>query len=362
MKPSPTRSTHQGIAIRRLHSQGLAQAVFNQPADVLAWMGAVQGQDYLGAKWSLGLRMIEATDASVEQALAEKSIVRSWVLRGTLHLVAATDLRWLLALVAPRLIAGNARRYRELELDEATLVRGNDLLAGAVRNAGQLDRKRLLTILERNGISTAGQRGVYLLQRASLEGLICQITAPRNNSIFVSMDGFPPNRLEREQALAELAKRYFRSRGPATLQDFIWWSGLAAAEARAGLEAVRLQLVEETVNGQAYWSAESARTGEAHWEKMLLLPGFDEYLLAYKDRSASLESPLYNRSTPPNGMLPSTIVLGGRVVGTWKRTIKKSSVFISSDPFEMLASEERRALAEAVDRYARFLGLSSVVV
>ncbi len=361
MRANPRETMKEDIAIHRLYSQGLAQAGFRSPAEALAWMGAVQGQDYAGAKWSLGLRLADGSDAGVEQALAEKSILRSWVLRGTLHLVAAADLRWLLALVASRLIAGNARRYRELELDETTMIRGNDILAGALGEAGQLDRRQLFSILERNGISTAGQRGVYLLQRASLDGLICQTTAPHNVPVFVSADGLPAGRMGRDQALAELARRYFTSRGPATLQDFTWWSGLAAADSKAALESVRPQLVEATVDGRTYWSAESARSGKRALGKVWLLPGFDEYLLAYQDRSASLDSPTYHRAAPLGGVLPQAILLDGRVVGTWKRTIKKTSVVIFPDPFEPLGAAERRALAGAAESYARFLGLSAVL-
>ncbi len=359
MSAKPGSSKLQGIALRRLYNQRLVQAGFRSPAEVLARMGPVQGQDYLGAKWSLGLRLADGTDATVERALAEKSIVRSWALRGTLHLVAAADLLWLLGLVAPRLIAGNARRYRELELDEATLRRGNDLLAEALRESGRLDRRQLLSMLERNGISTAGQRGAYLLQRASLDGLICQVTAPRNLPIFVSTDGLPPDRMGREQALAELARRYFPSRGPATIRDFTWWSGLAAAEARDALEAVKPQLAQETVDGQAYWSDASARSARKPSGRAWLLPGFDEYLLAYTDRSASLDSPKYHRPIPLGGMLPQTIVFDGHAVGTWKRTLKKTSVVISPQPFQPLGAAERRALTEAAGRYARFLGLSA---
>ncbi len=359
MSAKPGSSKLQDIALRRLHSQGLVYAGFRSPAEVLARMGPIQGQDYLGAKWSLGLRLADGTDAAVERALDERTIVRSWVLRGTLHLVAAADLGWLLRLVAPRLIAGNARRYRELELDEATLRRGNDLLAEALREAGQLDRRQLLSMLERNGISTAGQRGVYLLQRASLDGLICQTAARRNVPIFISTDGLPPGDMDREQALAELARRYFASRGPATIRDFTWWSGLAAAEARDALEAVKSELAEETVDGQVYWSGDTNPAATKAPGRAWLLPGFDEYLLAYTDRRASLDSPTYHRPIPLGGMLPQAIVFDGHAVGTWKRRLKKTSVVISPQPFQPLSAAERRALVEAAGHYAKFLGLSA---
>ncbi len=216
-------------------------------------MLAVQGQDYAGAKWSLGLRLSKSTAAGVEQAISDKIILRSWLLRGTLHLVSGTDIHWLLVLLGPGIIAGNKRRYRELELDEATLLRSNDLLANALQGNDQLGRKELLAFLRQNGISTEGQRGVYMLQRASLEGLICQGVMHANNPTFMKLDGFPSKTMNRQEALAELARRYFISRGPATLQDFTWWSGLPAAEARAGLDSVQSQFIHESIDEQVYW-------------------------------------------------------------------------------------------------------------
>ncbi len=353
--------TVSSIAVRRLFSQQLAQTSCRRPDALLAWLVALQGQDYPGAKWSLGLRLPGSTDAQVEQALTEKSIVRSWVLRGTLHFVSASDVHWLLALISQRLIAGNARRYRQLELDEATLVRSNDLLSRTLQEGGTLDRRELFAVLQRNGISTEGQRGVYMLQRASLDGLIYQGAVRRNIPTFYSLAEIPApsKKLTREEALAELARRYFTSRGPATLQDFVWWSGLAAAEARAGLDLARAQLVGETFGGQEYWmSADESSLAPKSLQRAYLLPGFDEYLLAYKDRSASLDDPRYHRLIPLNGMFPATVLLEGRVVGTWKRTFKKDAVVLTVRPFDPFDEQVRQALTPAAQRYGEFLGMA----
>lgn len=346
------------LATQRLYNQRIEQTqgvMFSLP-ELMNWLGAIQGQDYAGAKWSLGLRLPGSTDANVEQALAAKDIVRTWVFRGTLHLVAAADVHWMVALVAKRLIAGSARRYRELELDEETLKRSNDLLAKAVRNGQQRTRPELFAMLEQNGISTAGQRGVHMLQRASLDGLLCQGPTRNNQPTFFALNTLPVTRLmTREEALAELARRYFTSRGPATLQDFAWWSGLPVAEARAGLEAIRGQLLQEMVEGQAYCLSDSTPTIQDAPPVAYLLPGFDEYLLSYKDRSASLDDPRYKRLTPTNGMLPATIVVNGQVVGTWKRTIKKDTVTITPNLFRELSEEEQAAFASTAEQYAGFL-------
>jgi hypothetical protein len=213
----------QDIAIQRLWSQQLKRPNLKLPGDVLTWLGVVQAQDYAGAKWSLGLRLLKCTDTGIEQVIGDKTILRTWILRGTLHFVAFADIRWLVALVAPRIIAGNKRRYRELELDEQTLIRSNDLLMKALQGSHQLNRTALLSILDQNGITTEGQRAAYMLQRASLDGLICQGAMHGNRSTFMRLDELPPSRaMERDEALTELARRYITSRGPVTLQDFIW--------------------------------------------------------------------------------------------------------------------------------------------
>ena len=169
------------IAVHRLHSQQLEHTCLEKPGEVVRYLGAVQAQDYAGAKWSIGLRLPDGTDAGVEQEIADNVIVRTWAMRGTLHFVAAPDVRWLLALVAPRIIARNTRRYSELELDERTLARSNAVQADTLRGGERLDRRSLLAILEENGISTRGQRAAYMLQRASLDDLICQSAVRRSN-------------------------------------------------------------------------------------------------------------------------------------------------------------------------------------
>ncbi len=346
------------IARHRLHNHHITRPWLQTPPEVVGWLGAIQGQDYAGAKWSIGLRLPGSTDADIERALAGHAIVRTWLLRGTLHLAAAEDVRWMLALVAPRLIAGNARRYRELELDEPTLARSNDILAAALRDGALRERGELLAILEQHGISTAGQRATYMLQRASLDGLICQGAARRNKPTFYAIDHLPgrPRALARDEALAELARRYFTSRGPATLQDFIWWSGLTASDARAGLESIRAELVEQTVNGTQTWRpATEPPNGEL---PPVLLPGFDEYLLGYQDRSAVLDSHYAQRVVPGgNGMFSPTIVIGGRVVGTWQRAVKKRAAIITLSPFAPLSEDELEAIAQAAQRYGAFMEL-----
>jgi hypothetical protein len=351
------------IALKRLYSQQIGQAHFELPQDVASWLGALQGQDYAGAKWSLGLRLPGSTEVGIEQAIAQRSIVRTWAMRGTLHFLAATDVGWVLALLSARLMVGAARRNRELGLDEHTLARSSSLLTQAVGGGALRTRAELFSILEQNGISTAGQRGVHMLHRASLEGLLCQGVMQGKNPTFFALDELPSQAktMERDQALAELAQRYFISRGPATLADFVWWSGLSTSEARSGLDSICQKLGQESLDGQTYWFSLSAPWAQAGAPDVYLLPGFDEYLLAYKDRSASLDVPHYQRLTPANGILPAILLSAGKVIGTWKRTFKKDTALITLSPFESFTTEENDLFKSATERYGEFLELKTIV-
>jgi hypothetical protein len=342
------------IPLQRLFHQRISHSDLKSPAEVVAWMGGIQAQDYASAEWSIGVRLPGATSTTVEQAITDKKIVRTWTLRGTLHFVAAADVHWMLALLAPRMIAGNVRRYKELELDESTLARSNVILAEALQDGTQLSRARLLAILEQNDVSTQGQRGVFMLQRAALDGLICRGMMDGSNALYRALD--VPSKTAKmagDEALAEFARRYFTSHGPATFQDFVGWTGILTADARAGLEAVKSELVEEKIDDQTYYHPSSSSlptSADAH-----VLPGFDEYVLGYKDRDAILDRQYANHIVPGgNGIFKPTIIIQGRIVGTWSRAFKKGVVVVTPHPFTQLTAAEQDAFAVAVQHYGRF--------
>jgi hypothetical protein len=349
------------IGSHRLQQQQIARQSFEHPGRLVSWLGAVQAQDFAGAKWSLGLRLPGRTDADIEQAIADKSVVRTWPMRGTLHFVAAADVRWMLQLLTPRVVAGSKSRLQGLGLDEAAVSRSYKAMTQALQGGRQVMRKEVMAVLERAGISTAGQRGYHLLWRAAQAGLICQGCMNGKQQTFTLLDEWvPPSRaLTRDEALAEIARRYFTSHGPATLQDFLWWTGLAAVDARAGIEMAKSQLIQETVAGKACWMSPTIPTARDRSPTAYLLPGFDEYLLGYRDRSAVLAARHAPRIAPgANGVFNPTIVIDGQVAGTWKRTFKKSTVTIALSPFASLTEAKRRAVAVAAEGYGKFLGLS----
>jgi len=353
------------IAHLRLENQQIARHPCATPGQVVAWLGAVQAQDYPGALWSIGLRLPDAIVADVEHAIAERAIVRTWPMRGTLHFVAAADVRWLLGLLTPRVIAGSARRRQQLELDDAVFARSREALRAALQGGRQLTRTALLQVLEEAKISTAGQRGYHILWRLAQDGVICFGPAAGKQQTFVLLDEWlPPSApLDREAALAELARRYFSGHGPATLRDFIWWSGLTAADARAALELAKPALVHEVVDQDTYWLAANTQAGpreSCREPEVQLLPGFDEYLLGYTDRSAVLDAARAAEIVPGNnGMFTPTVVVDGRIAGTWKRTITRRGVAVSVRPFSPLSEAGGLALTRAAERYGHFLGLAA---
>ncbi|HYP25903.1 MAG TPA: winged helix DNA-binding domain-containing protein [Blastocatellia bacterium] len=355
--------TSTNIANLRLFNQRIAGAGFEKPADVVAWLGAVQAQDYLGALWAVGLRMRGAVEADIERALADKTIVRTWPMRRTLHFVAAADVRWMLELLTPRILANSAALFRQLGLDEAVFTRSKKLFARALRGGRQLRRKAMYEVLEGAGISTAEGRGLHILSHLSQEGFLCFGAREGKQQTFALLDEWVPEArsMARDEALAELARRYFTSHGPATLRDFVWWSGLRTVEARASVEMAGSNLVSEVIDGHTCWLGPSMPEAKAESPAAYLLPPFDEYTVAYKDRTAVLDPSHAKKVNTGNGVFSPTIVMDGRVAGTWKRALRKDSLVITASPFAKLTRAETRALAAAADLYGRFIGAPVVL-
>jgi hypothetical protein len=322
-------------------------------------MGMIQAQDYLGALWAVGARLQSASEGDIEKALAEKQIVRTWPARGTLHFVAAQDVRWLLELLAQRMIARSQGRYRQLGLDEATFSLSKDVFIRALQGGFSLKRSEMLQVLETAHISTAGQRGIHILGRLAQEGLICFGPRAGKQQTFVLLDEWAPQAqsMPRDEALVELTGRYFTSHGPATLQDFTWWSGLTTADARAGLELAGMRLAQESFGDQTYWFSEAASISEEPSPSAHLLPAFDEYLVGYKDRSAVLQPKFVKQTNAGGGMLSPIVVIDGQVLGTWKRTLKKAAVIIETRWFTEVNPGQFDAFRKAALQYGAFLNL-----
>ena len=352
--------TNLKIAYQRLHNQLITQQKFEKADDVVKWLCAVQAQDYAAAKWALGLRMQNATDEIIEQAFTDGSILRTHILRPTWHFVLPADIRWMLALTAPRVIAASAYYYRTLGLDDTVFKQCNSAMAKALQGGKHLTRTELASVLQQASIATGNlQRIGQIIMRAELDGIICSGARRGKQFTYALLDERAPQAriLDREESLAELAGRYFTSHGPATLQDFVWWSGLTVADARIGLEMVTSQLMREVIDGQTYWRSASLPSAKDLSQTIYLLPNFDEYTVGYTDRSAIFDVSDTEKFDTPGNVLNPTIVLDGLVVGTWKRTIKKQTVTLTPSLFTTLTKAEASALIESASRYSAFLNL-----
>jgi DNA glycosylase AlkZ-like len=346
------------IARLRLANQRLSSGRFTKPEDVVSWLGAVQAQEYGDTKWALGLRMQRAEDAQIERAFSEGRILRTHVMRPTWHFVAPEDIRWMLALTGPRVSARMAPYNRRLELDAAIFRRSERAIVRALRGGAQLTRQELKTVLQRAGIQVDGtQRLAHVVMQAELDSVICSGPRRGTQSTYMLLDTrVPVSRTpSRDTALAELARRYFRSHGPAQLQDFVWWSGLTAADARAGLAMVERELVSENVEGRTYWLPSSSRAVVAP-RPAYLLPLYDEYLIAYKDRSAALDLSRWRRGWSRDPV-SAPIVVNGQVVGGWRRILKGEKVVVKATPFAPLSKRDLSAVADAARAYSAFLGV-----
>jgi hypothetical protein len=351
------------VAARRLAAQQIARHQHADAGALVASLGAIQAQDYAGSRWALGLRVggRRPGEPTIARAVADGTVIRMHVLRWTWQLVAPADLHWMLSLVAPRLHAGAAGRHLQLGLDAPALRRSEAALARALRRGNHLTRAEVAAALRDAGVDVEGPRLSHILGHAELSALICSGSPRGHQPTYALLEGrAPPPRapLSRTEALAELARRYFRGRGPATLADFVWWSGLTMSDARAALATVESELACETFAGAKTWRAPRApQPTAASVASAYLLPPFDEYLVGYRDRSAVLSERYVRRINAGGGLLAPCIVLGGRVVGTWRRVFDRAGVTVTLAPFQPLRRADRERVEEAAERYAAFLDL-----
>jgi hypothetical protein len=349
--------SYVNIGQHRLQNQLLLPHTIENPAEVVSHLVAVQAQEYAPTLWAIGLRLPGTTEPDIEQAVIDGTILRTHVMRPTWHFVTAADIRWLLALTAPRVHAVNAYMYRQSELDDATLFKTDTILADALQGSRYLTRNELAAELEQAGITAERFRLAYIVMHAELEGIICN--GPRRGKQFTYAlldERVPPTRtLERDEALAGLVRRFFTGHGPARVQDFVWWSGLTVADAQAGLHMVGSQLTHQEAAGESYWFSENSSTGTSS-PAIYLLPTYDEYLIAYKNRENAID-PAAQQMGAADFTFDSTIVEDGRIIGTWKRTLQRSLVTVILAPFLPPTDVQHQRLLAAAERYAQFLNL-----
>lgn len=343
---------------QRLHNQKLSATEFERPADVVRWMSAVQAQEFNAAKWALGLRMRAATNAKVQDAYDRGEILRTHVLRPTWHFVTPEDIRWLLELTAPRVHLRTAPNYRKYEVDDAVFKRARRVLIKALQGGRHLARAELKAALNRAGIDANDTvRMAHIMLRAELDALVCSGPLRGKQFTYALLEERVPasKALDRDEALVELTRRYFTSHGPATVQDFVWWSGLTTADARRGIALCGDQIATLNLSDTLYPTStcflllnrDSDPDLRTSIVRANLLPQYDEYNVAYK-----------TRETPTLG---PTAIVNGEFIGTWTSKINNHSVLIDVTPSHALTQSQKRLLTKAADSYGSFLGLPARV-
>jgi winged helix DNA-binding protein len=343
---SSSNSELAAVALERLRTQRLVGERFPTPLDVVAAMGAVQAQDYAGAKWALGQRTSGFTDAQIDTLFDDGAILRTHVMRPTWHFVAPQDIAWLLRLTAPRVKAILGPYDRRLEIDAGVLKRSHRLFAKALRDGNHLTRADLATRLRAAGIEASGQRLGHLVMHAELDGLI--VSGRRVGKQFtyaLLAERAPhPRPLTDDESLAEIAMRFFTGHGPAQLTDFAWWSGLTVAAGRRGIEAAGSGLASRVVAGKSYWSSPVGRVPRPGRPVLHLLPNYDDLFIAYRDRDALVDESVHLDAA---SLINHVVVVNGRVRGGWKRTPSPDGVIVEvGRPISVDGDALRRAALE----------------
>jgi hypothetical protein len=350
----------------RMRNQRLDESSFEHPDYVVSWFGAMQAQDYSAAKWAVSLRSKNLSNSLLDQSFGEGKILRTHVLRPTWHFVTPADIRWMLQLTAPHIRAQAIHWYRSLGLTDEVFAKTDALLTEALCGK-QLTRSNLAKPLKQSGINIVlnNLRLTFIMFHAEIEGIICSGALQGKEHTYALLDERAPQTrlLTHDEALAELTERYFRSHGPATVKDYTWWSSLPVAEAKHGIEMVGSELRREKIGGQDYWFFAPEDINRFSIDASYLLPNFDEYIIGYSDRNSifdvSYASGLDARHNP---LFQHTIVMDGRIAGTWKRTLQKNKAIVVVKPFVKLDNSKQECLRKAVLGYGRFMGLPAELV
>ncbi|HEV7896934.1 MAG TPA: winged helix DNA-binding domain-containing protein [Planosporangium sp.] len=354
----------ESVAHWRMHNLRLSGEPFEGPESVVRWLGAVQSQDYGPAKWSVGQRARGVGDTAMDQAFADGAVLRTHVLRPTWHFVLPSDIRWMLELTAPRVYALSAYYSRLRGLDNALQDKCDALLVSALRGGNHLTRKEVAAVFERDGIAADAPRLGHILMNAELNGVVCSGPPRGKQHTYALLEERAPQArsLGRDEALAELALRYFTSHGPATVKDFKWWSSLTTADITSGLGMVGSRLDREVIDGVTYWFADPAPPARPESSTVHLLQAYDEYVVGYTESKYVLDVSGAARSVPRGRtVFNSLVILDGQVAGHWKRAVRKDSVAVEVALYAPFDDAQTEALRAAASRYGEFLGVPATV-
>ena len=345
------------ISNARLISQKIDPPGFKTAKEIVSWMGAIQAQDYSMAKWAIGIRLNDTSDTIIESSIDRGEIIRIHILRPTWHFVSADDIYWMLQLSSPKINSSLKSRHKQLELTESVISKTNSILERMLYGGTSLTRDELAGEFRKAGINTEANRLSHILFRAEMDRIVCSGPKKENKLTYSLLQERVPDKksLSKDESLAELAKRYFHSRCPATLEDFIWWSNLSISDARKAINSVKSDLFQETIGKKSYLIPNTFSGKVPGNSSLYLLPAYDEFLISYKDRSSSLSS-IYNKKTvSDNGIFHPSIVVNGQVAGLWKRTIQKNKVTIETDFFQQPGKSTKSLIEKKIKNYGKFM-------
>lgn len=350
------------IASARLESQLLTNQKFKSVKAIVSHFGAVQAQDYPMSQWAVGSRLPGSTETTIENAIDKGEIIRTHVLRPTWHLIAAEDIHWMLELTGGNILRQMNSMNRQLGLDEKVFSKSIDIITKALDGGNHLTRDELNEILNHSGIQTNNYRGLHILAHAELHRIIGSGKRKGKHHSYALLDERVKSqkKLNREEALAELANRYFTSHGPATLKDFGWWSGLSVSDTKLAVELNNKKIICRDIDGQTYWAKSFGKTSEE--QSVFLLPAFDEFLISYKDRSASIPVGHSPKAFTVNGIFKPILIVNGQVIGIWKRTIKKDKVTIEFTFFEKRPMALKNEITAEAEKFAAFIGKTPEII
>lgn len=345
------------ISNTRLYSQKVAQSEFKTAGDVVGWMGAMQAQDVLMSAWAIGTRMQKPLKKNIDKAINKGDILRVHVLRPTWHLVKAEDIYWMLDLSATKILASLKSRLKELELTQPVISKCHDIIEKSLAKAGSLTRQELGNLFNSSGISTDGNRLSHILFEAELNRLVCSGPIKDEKQSYSLLSERVPEikKMNRDESLAELASRYFKSRFPATIEDFIWWSNLSLTDVRKAVDYLKSDFSVERIGEANYYRPFSFNEIRNDENSVFLLPAFDEFLISYRDRTYSLSSVNNKKAVSDNGIFYPLIVVNGQVKGTWKRSIQKDRVAININFFQPDERNFHHLLKQKAQVYGDFL-------
>lgn len=351
--------TLKELSLLRLSHQQILVQDFAKPAELISWMGAMQAQDYNMARWAMGIRLPGLSQAALQGSIDRGEVLRTHVMRPTWHLIAAKDASWMLDLTAPHIKRLLTSRLRELELSPSILKKAAKVFEKDLMGDHHLTRDELLLLFEKNKVPTHDQRASHILMWAEIEKIICSGAIREKKNTYALFDERVTvhKKFTREEGLINLATRYFTSHGPATLQDFLNWSGLPVADGRKTIEMLQDDLFFEKIDSQTFWFKDANIRSVR--ESAYLLPAFDEFIIGYKDRSAYLPGKHKPTAIGVNGMFYPVIVVHGQVIGLWKRTIVKNKVKVALNYFRGLKPADKdvkQLIAEAVGKVVVFFG------